>query len=323
MSRYFVRVTENKLFYSGIYNALKKSGAIDDMIRRSVEHLHVYGIDNILTKSLDPNFLGVCIENKVECGNKVVWRANKSEKVGVSVAIEGRMSVLEYSEIPSNLAEALDTEGKLIFGAANICNHYMTVTFLMKKVLPILSGSYHIAYKKIPFMDPITRTSVTPTQNNGAKLEMFIFDIFPLAEQWIVMEVDRNNEFAPVKNEPGNPVDSPDSARAMISAQAQEWLINAGAILVNDKSLMCEISPLLSYGGEGLEHLNGVTISLPSYLCGRNEESHNKKGKSVKAKDPKVKKARDLRIKHKDRKIKAKDVRVMPNRRVKAMVRRD
>lgn len=245
------------------------------MTTRGVEHLHVYGIDNILTKSLDPDFLGVCIENKVDCGNKVVWRANKSEKVGVSVAIEGRMSVLEYSEIPSYLAEAVDTKDRLIFGAANICNHYMTVDFLSKKVLPTLSGSYHIANKKIPFMDPTSRTTVTPTLNNGAKLEMFIFDVFPLAEQWIVMEVDRTKEFAPVKNEPGNPIDSPDSARAMISAQAQEWLINAGAILKNDKNLMCEISPLLSYSGEGLEHLKGVTISLPSYISEIPEESHD------------------------------------------------
>ena len=133
---------------SGIYNALKRSGALDDMINRGIEHLHVYGIDNVLTKSLDPAFLGVCIANKVECGNKVVWRANKGEKVGVSVSIDGRMSVLEYSEIPTNLAEAADSDGKLIFGAANICNHYMTVEFLLKKVLPTLSNSYHLATKK-------------------------------------------------------------------------------------------------------------------------------------------------------------------------------
>ena len=44
------------------------------------EHLHIYGIDNILTKSLDPLFLGICIKNNVECGNKVIWRANKNEK---------------------------------------------------------------------------------------------------------------------------------------------------------------------------------------------------------------------------------------------------
>ena len=237
------------------------------MTRRGIEHLHVYGIDNILTKSLDPAFLGVCIANKVECGNKVVWRANKGEKVGVSVSIDGRMSVLEYSEIPKNLAEAENFDGKLIFGAANICNHYMTVEFLIKKVLPTLSNSYHLAIKKIPYMDPITRETVIPSQNNGYKLEMFIFDIFPLAVNWIVMEVNRNDEFAPVKNEAGNPIDSPDSARRMMSFQAKKWLIAAGATLKNDDdNELCEISSLLSYDGEGLESYNGTTVELPCYL---------------------------------------------------------
>ena len=250
---------------SGIYNALKRSGALDDMLRRGIEHLHVYGIDNVLTKSLDPAFLGVCIANKVECGNKVVWRANKAEKVGVSVSINGRMSVLEYSEIPTNLAEAEDSDGKLIFGAANICNHYLTVEFLLKKVLPTLSNSYHLATKKIPYMDPVTHKSIVPSQNNGYKLEMFIFDVFPLTTEWIVMEVNRNDEFAPVKNEPGNPVDSPNSARNMMSSLAKKWLAAAGAVLKNDDE-QCEISSLLSYDGEGLEKYHGCTIELPCYL---------------------------------------------------------
>jgi UDP-N-acetylglucosamine/UDP-N-acetylgalactosamine diphosphorylase len=97
----------------GIYNALRNSGAVDDMKSRGIEHVHVYGIDNILTKSCDPVFLGLCIENEVEIGNKVVWRASKSEKVGVSVEVDGHMKILEYSEIPRYLADAEEASGKL------------------------------------------------------------------------------------------------------------------------------------------------------------------------------------------------------------------
>ena len=252
--------------YEGIYNALKKSGAVDDMTRRGIEHLHIYGIDNVLTRSLDPAFLGICISNKVECGNKVVWRASKAEKVGVSVSINGRLNILEYSEIPIDLAEATDAEGKLVYGAANICNHYMTLKFLTDVVLPTLSNSYHLAQKKIPYMDPVTRKTTTPADINGVKLEMFIFDVFPLAEKWIVVEANRRDEFAPVKNEPGNPTDSPDSARAMMTSQCKSWLISAGAILDNKSTERCEISPLLSYCGEGLEGFYGKKIDLPCYL---------------------------------------------------------
>ena len=248
----------------GIYPALKVSGAVDDMARRGVEHLHIYGIDNVLTKALDPSFLGVCIDRRAQCGNKVVWRANKAEKVGVSVSVGGRMSVLEYSEIPAHLAEAEDAAGKLVFGAGNICNHYLALDFLRDVVLPSVGASYHLATKKIPHLDVSTGKTVTPTQTNGVKLEMFIFDVFPLATRWVVMEAAREEEFAPVKNEPGNPVDSPDTARAMLSDQAQRWLRAAGATVAGTG--MCEVSPLLSYGGEGLEGYHGATVELPVYL---------------------------------------------------------
>ncbi len=55
-----------------------------------------------------------------------------------------------------------------------------------------LSASYHLAEKKIPFFD--VKTGVfTEKVNipNGFKLEMFIFDVFPLAKKWIVLETDR------------------------------------------------------------------------------------------------------------------------------------
>jgi UDP-N-acetylglucosamine/UDP-N-acetylgalactosamine diphosphorylase len=176
------------------------------MQRRGVEHLHIYGIDNVLTKSLDPVFLGACIEQSAECGNKVVWRAHKSEKVGVTAELDGRMHVLEYSELPPDLADAEDANGKLLFGAANICNHYLSVQFLTEKVFKDdkLSAVYHVAKKKIPFFDAALQETVTPSEPNGIKLEMFIFDVFPLASRWVVVEGLRRDEFAPVKNAPGS-----------------------------------------------------------------------------------------------------------------------
>lgn len=250
----------------GIYNALNRSGSLQDMVKRGVEHLHIYGIDNILTKSLDPLFLGVCIENNVECGNKVVWRAGKSEKVGVTAEANGKMHILEYSEIPPQLAEVEDNHGKLLFGAANICNHYLKVSFLLDVVVPNMSSVYHIAKKKIPFFDFEQNKSISPSQPNGIKLESFIFDVFPMADRWVVVESYREDEFAPVKNEPGNPSDSPDTARAMISNQAKKWLKAAGANLINEDAGICEISPLLSYQGEGLERFSGQDIVIPCYL---------------------------------------------------------
>lgn len=250
----------------GLYNALRKTGAYEDMIKKGVKHLHIYGIDNVLTKAADPLFIGCCIARDSEIGNKVVWRANASEKVGVAAESNGRMTVLEYSEIPKELADA-EKDGKLTYGAGNICNHYVHVDFLTNVIYKNLVKMYHLAPKKIPYLDISSGETITPTSNNGVKLELFIFDPFPLATKWTVVEVRREDEFAPVKNASGSKTDSPDTAKEMITAQAIRWLEKAGAKVERARGAdIVEISPFRSLSGEGLESFAGQTVTAPVFI---------------------------------------------------------
>jgi UDP-N-acetylglucosamine/UDP-N-acetylgalactosamine diphosphorylase len=251
----------------GIYAALESSGAIDDMASRGVHHLHVFGIDNILTKAVDPAFIGLCVKNKAECGNKVVWRGSKSEKVGVTAVRDGRLTVVEYSDLPLSMGEMEDDKGRLVYGAANICNHYFSLDFIRSKVLGNSSLAYHVAHKKIPFFDKESHSTITPSAVNGVKLELFIFDVFPLADSWVVMEVSREDEFAPVKNAPNSGSDSPDTARALLSAQAKRWLARVGCTFEEGtEDALCEISSTLSYDGEGLEAWKNKVVKLPCFF---------------------------------------------------------
>jgi UDP-N-acetylglucosamine/UDP-N-acetylgalactosamine diphosphorylase len=238
------------------------------MLDRNVKHLHIYGIDNVMTKSVDPGFIGFCIQNNVEVANKVVPRADAAEKVGVTAVRDGRMCIVEYSELPVEMT-GCDKSGKLIYSAANICNHYFSVDFLAAKVMSGNNSLYHLAHKKIPYYNPVTKQTETPSSPNGVKLEMFVFDVFPLAERWAVMETLREDEFAPVKNAPGAATDSPDTARALMSDQAIRWLTAVGAFCYKDLSKEkheCEISPLMSYSGEGLLDYMSRKIPLPCVL---------------------------------------------------------
>ena len=70
-----------------------------------------------------------------------------------------------------------------------------------------------------------------------------------------VWDVTREEEFAPVKNAPGSPSDSPDTARAAISNLAKSWVEQAGGTVAGESIDQNEISPLTSYAGEGLEAL--------------------------------------------------------------------
>jgi len=55
-----------------------------------------------------------------------------------------------------------------------------------------------------------------PKRVQGIKLEQFIFDTFTWAERPALLEVRREEEFAPVKNAPGSATDSPDTARLAV-----------------------------------------------------------------------------------------------------------
>lgn len=251
----------------GIYPSLEYSGMIDDMTSRGTKYIHVFSIDNALTKIADPIFIGHCVSNEADCGNKVVWKAGPHEKVGVLAEKVGKPCIVEYSEITTEMAELTDVNGRLVFGAGNICNHFYTLEFLQEKVIPNLGNLYHIAKKKIPYYEKTSQRTVKPETSNGIKLESFIFDIFPLSERMAVLDSVRDQEFAPVKNAPGFPSDSPDTARSYLSKQAQRWVTEAGGKLTGDLDSLCCILPMTSYGGEGLEELvQGKEIQCPFIL---------------------------------------------------------
>ncbi|GMF46249.1 unnamed protein product [Phytophthora fragariaefolia] len=112
----------------GIYKALEYSGALAKLQARGVKYLHVFSVDNALCKAADPTFIGYCIDKQADCGNKVVWKASPDDCVGVLAKRNDRFCVVEYSEIDREMAERVDSRtGKLVFGAANICNHFYTL----------------------------------------------------------------------------------------------------------------------------------------------------------------------------------------------------
>lgn len=249
----------------GIYPALVKHGILEDMKSRGIKYIHAFGVDNALVKPADPAFVGYCIQKAADCGNKVLWKTSPDEKVGVVATKGGKPCIVEYSDISKEMSEQTGSDGRLVFGAGNICNHFYSLDFMENVIVPNLGSMYHVARKKIPYYDDATKTTVKPTSNNGIKLESFIFDVFPLSTAMAVLDVARADEFAPVKNPPGSATDSPDTARALFSGVAKDWLTKAGGKLTGDlESDMCEVSPLTSYNGEGLkEKYDGKDVECP------------------------------------------------------------
>ena len=255
----------------GLYKALFDHAVLEDFKRRGIEHIHMYCIDNILVKVGDPVFLGYAASHDFDVATKVVRKNKPSEKVGLIVLDKDANApcVIEYSEISQELSEALDDSdpGLLKLRAGNIVNHYYKVDFLEQKVPEWIRSRrflpYHVARKKIACADPDTGAPVKPTEVNGIKLEQFIFDVFPSVElsRFGCLEVEREDEFSPLKNAPGSPSDTPETCRANCLKRATAWVVANGGRLATPDTLV-EISPLASYAGEGLaDVVRGVTYS--------------------------------------------------------------
>lgn len=268
----------------GVYASLKTEKVLEDLAKRSVKYVHAYCVDNCLAKVADPIFIGHCVLKNADCGAKVVPKTSWDEPVGVVCQRNGKFAVVEYSEISESLAKQTNpATGALAFNAGNIANHFYTTEFLNRVESFEGDLEYHVAKKKIPFVDPVTGNTVKPTSPNGIKLELFIFDVFPFTKNMTILEVPRKEEFSPLKNAPGTPAgDCPETSRRDMIAQQARFVEAAGGKIIlgkeeeglklingeiNWEKVTFEISPLVTYGGEGLkEYVNGKTLVTPAVI---------------------------------------------------------
>jgi UDP-N-acetylglucosamine/UDP-N-acetylgalactosamine diphosphorylase len=222
----------------GLYKALQISGALEHLAARGVRWVHVVGVDNILAKPADPAMLGYAEEAGTDVVNKVVPKKAASERVGVMALRNGRVNIVEYTELGTQLSEATDAAaGTLQFGAANIASHLYSLSFLRSAVARADELPWHVARKKIPFYTPSGSASAdgagasagtvtVPSAENGIKMEMFVFDVFPWADPAKVasFSVARDDEFAPIKNAFAAP-----DARALAAKHPGEVRLSSAA----------------------------------------------------------------------------------------------
>jgi UDP-N-acetylglucosamine/UDP-N-acetylgalactosamine diphosphorylase len=239
--------------HGGSLRALEKSGALKDMRKRGVEHLSYFQVDNPLVHCIDPLFLGLHDLTGSEMSSKTIPKANALEKVGNFVIGDGKLQVIEYSDLPESLALQTNPDGTPRFNAGSIAIHALRVSFIERlNAGGRLELPWHRAEKKVSYVDARGET-VKPEKPNAVKLEQFVFDAIPLARNAIVYTTDRAEEFSPVKNAQG--VDSPDSSRRDQVRRAARWLSTAGIkvpVRNGEPDALLEISPLLATSAKQL-----------------------------------------------------------------------
>ncbi len=242
--------------HGGSLTALAKSGALSDMARRGVMQISYFQVDNPNVRCIDPLFIGLHVGDGADMSSKMLRKVSPKEKVGVFCLAAGKPCVIEYSDMPDALAEAEDETGALKFGAGSIAIHMISLDFARRLTAgkgERLELPFHRAEKKVPHIDPETGDCISPETPNAVKLERFIFDALPLARHSIILETDRVEEFAPIKNAEGN--DSPGSSVNLQIRRAARWLeANGVEVPYRDGEVdaVIEISPLTALSAEDL-----------------------------------------------------------------------
>lgn len=225
--------------HGGVVAALSRSGLLDRLEQSGISDIFYHQVDNPAVRLCAPVVLGAHADRGADVTTCVVRKVSPDERMGVVVESGGRCRIVEYSELTPEQSARTDNEGRWIFQAGNTAIHVFSVAFL--RTLSAGAGALplHTARKKVAYRDTDGST-VVPESPNAFKFERFIFDALPIAERSLVVEVDRAEWFAPVKNAEGS--DSPETSRAALSRLGRAWLEAVGRALPADS--LVEISPL-------------------------------------------------------------------------------
>ena len=202
----------------GLFVSLMQSGGLADMRKRGVTKIFICGIDNCLVKMADPLFLGFIEDSGKMAAAKSFIKRTADEKAGIFCRRGGKPCVIEYTEIPEELASQKDENGVWVYGDTNVLNYIFDID-----TVEMLAGAglrYHTAVKKLNYID--FQTGEPACIPDGYKFELFLFDAFSCLNDMGILRIERTEEFAPVKNPTG--VDSAESSREMYLKIHQEEL---------------------------------------------------------------------------------------------------
>ena len=195
----------------GWFLSMKKSGVLDRVKELGIEWLNIFAVDNVLQRIADPVFVGATILHGCASGAKVVRKAAPDEKVGVMCLENGHPSVVEYYELTPEMMEERNEKGDYAYNFGVIMNYIFRekdLERIVDEVLPM-----HVVEKKVPYM-AADGTLVKPETPNAYKYEQLVLDMVREMDSCLPVEVEREKEFAPIKNRTG--VDSVESARALL-----------------------------------------------------------------------------------------------------------
>ncbi len=195
----------------GWFSSLVKAGYLGLLQREGIEWLNIFAVDNVLQRIADPCFIGATLLSGSDSGAKVVAKADPEERIGVLCLEDGTPSIVEYYEMTEEMVTRREPDGRLSYNYGVILN-YLFQTSQLTNMLDN-DMQVHVVNKKVPYIDE-NGTLIKPEEPNAYKFELLVLDMVHMQKTCLSYEVDRDYEFAPIKNATG--VDSVETARALL-----------------------------------------------------------------------------------------------------------
>jgi UDP-N-acetylglucosamine/UDP-N-acetylgalactosamine diphosphorylase len=251
--------------HGGALAALAAGGCLADARRRGLRQLFYFQVDNPLVEICGAECLGYHLLCGAEMTSQVIAKRDPLDRVGNVVEVEGRLMVIEYSDLPDDVARRRNADGSLAVWAGSIAVHVFDLAFLERMAAADRGLPFHVACKKAAHLDAAGRR-IEPERPNALKFERFIFDLMPSADRAIVIEVDPARAFAPLKNASGAKDDTPETVRARMTALDRQRLRDAGVEVADDVAV--ELSPLWALDAAELaaKVRPGMKITTATYL---------------------------------------------------------
>lgn len=217
----------------GLFHAMNKHGILKDMKARGIKYIHSINIDNFLVKPADPFFIGFADVNNYDATCKFIPKRSPDEKVDVHVLRNGKPHVAEPYELDRHMNNQRDPRGNLVYDASYIQDAVYTVKFIENVIVNgkrELVRNYHVVKNRMRYYDKTLKEAVTPLDNNGYTFELFTYDAFPMArpENFGLLEIKREDEYAPITQGSGAIDETPETAKQALSLLHQKWFESKG-----------------------------------------------------------------------------------------------
>lgn len=245
--------------HGGSFKALIDAQAIQDMQERDIEHISYFQVDNPLVHIFDPLFIGLHHLENSDMSSRSLSKTNALEKLGNFVTTDGALHIIEYSDLPNKYAHQREADGHLSYRAGSPAIHMIRRDFIAKFESQDLQLPYHKAVKKVPYLNA-QGTIIYPETANALKAETFVFDALPLANNPLILEASRSEQFSPVKNKTG--VDSLEQSQIDQNTRAHDWLASLGYHIPD--TCCIEISPRSFPQREDLKN-----ATIPDFIAGQ------------------------------------------------------